>query len=764
MEEVTKDSAGLVTLDSKGKPPQRRFKDAGDCSEFVQNMISANMARADMTRKAQGQRDGNAPYKWDDLKRAGQLNRTNVNTMEADAYCASGVTPFYDLFSANKHPIYCKTSFGMPSERETFNQIMSEKLHDCVIKKWRAWHNQWWPSLNDYVWHGRAWMMFMDDEDWRFKWVEQDRVILPDGTSIDVEDWETVTVLQDLPIHRLWDKVRGTTVKGWNKEAVTSAIRNAMPTDPTNQPVDAQRVLNEKSFFFNEGKVCTIQLANVFVKEFSGKWSHLIVLQPLTGNPGNQSPKLPPQYLYDGFEDYDAVEKFISPFLFDVTHRNVNECAGMAKKSYGLLKLNDRTFCAQMEGTFLRLGLVLQPQNASSAQKMSLVQIGAISWLPPGCSVQNSTIMSDIRAAVESRNDIRNILGGNLGVFRPQPEKAEGNPPTATEYAGRQQQAMILSSSAVDRYYDQLDHHYSQFFSRVVACSKKSGKGESYKLAKEFKDACLEAGVPKEAFDNIEGAEANRAVGNGSVQVRQQTMATIFPASQQFPEDGRQRFLQDFIAAFAGQTKVDRWCPSREIPNQDQSIAMLENAAMKIGAPVLREPSQNDVIHTQIHMKAMADGFQSLQQGGNPQEVLAFAEQVMPHVLQHLQGIQKDETRADAFKMLLQQWKQMAGMVDKLKAQIMQAQKQRQEQQATQQQVEAVTQGTDPAIQLKAAETQAKLQLAAKKQETQMGMKQKLADQKLQIADVTAAADLRRKHAAAELDKTIKSSKTQNTI
>lgn len=753
-ETIDKSALNLATLSPEGKAPKYRLADAGTTSELVQNLIYGAQPRNDKDAQAQGLRDGNPPYSRKALRDAAQSNRTNLNTGEGDALVSNGVVPYYDLLHSTRHPIEPHVgNLWEPKDRETFNRVIAEELH-TLIKAWGGWHLNWWPMLNSFIWLGIGYFMFDDDEVWTFEWVKKARVLFPDDTKVDPKKWEVFITLQDMPVHLLWDKIKGQTVSGWDKEAVVESIRNALPKDlHLQEPMEVQAALNEKSFFYEASRSVTVQIANVFTREFSGKWSHLIVLQPSTGQTYGRATdtKARPAFLYEGRELYDDPNQILAPFYWDVTHENINELAGMAKKTFPLLALNNRIYCATADGTFIRAGITVQARTREASVEAALVQLGALNVIPPEYVIQNATIMGDLAAAYQFAASNRAIISGNTGVFRPQVDKEEGNPPTATEFAGRMQQATILTNSAVERFYDQADRFYQEFFRRVILCAKKGGKGFAYQQAEQFMERCTKRGIPKEAFEDMEPTMAARAVGNGSPMMRQQIMGSLAQISVKMPEDGQQNFWEEYTAVFAGQSKVGVYFPAsgkQRLPNDDQAWALLENAAIKEGAPVTWTPSQNNVIHLQTHFQAASEAAQHLGDGGDLLQIYGFLDGIGHHAAAHLQELKKDPSRKDAYKVLEEQFNQLAQVTDKLRQRIEQQQQQQAERQQAEQQAQAIEQGVDPKTRIKQAETQAKIQMQREKTSAMLQMKREQHAQKMALSDAATAADIHRKHVA----------------
>jgi hypothetical protein len=391
--------------------------------------------------------------------------------------------------------------------------------------------------------------------------------------------------------------------------------------------------------------------------------------------------------------------------------------------------------------------------------KIGLVQIGAFNVIPPDFDVQQSQVLGDITTALAVNNDMDQRLSRNTGIYRASPERKPGNPLTATQAQLEFQAATILGNSAVNRFYNQLDPAYGELVRRITSPNL-SRTDESSVAALDFQERCFHRGVPKAALLSRKSVKAFRSMGNGSAVMRQTTLNALAPYSMQWPETGRSNFNDDVIAAHTNQSKVERYNPKAERmgqPTDQANLAMLENAAMKTGADVIWTPTQNNLTHSEVHLKASADAAGALQQGADPTHVLAFMEKVGPHIAQHLQALSQDPSHQKQYKALSDEFKRLGQIADKLHAQVQKMMQQQQEEAQKQQQAQSIMQGTDGDTAIKAATAQAKIKqseikqavgLRQKEEKHQQDMTQKQQD--MAIKDAQAAAQIAIEHAKAQ--------------
>jgi hypothetical protein len=741
------DSLGLQKISESGKAPRRRLTSAMDAYSTVEKLVRANDARRTMYSEVQGMFDGNAPWSASKLRAAGMSWCSNFNTMEAKSLRSQAGTPFYDLFNSTKFPIDVQTAFGaidQIEDRSAYSRIISEGLRR-LIRRYQPWHSNFWGMICDMIAFNKGFIMWQGPDTHAFRWVPQHLVEVPDDTSCDLDELDILQVRRYITVSALWTMAHGK--HGWNQKLLYESARQASCSkgEPWDD-IEVQRRMNENDMDVSSG-AAKVELVELFVREFGSepRYSHYAIdRNMLTKEPETRSR----DFLFEMHSIYDAPEQFIIPYFFEVGNGGWNACAGLGKDIHALMKVNDRLACKQVDGAFQRLSIILQAMTAESVNKAALVNVGSVTVIPPGFNVQQSSLLGDITTAIAVRQDLKNIVAGNTGVFRPSIEKSAGNPPTATEMNLRYQQSTTLTSSAVDRFYDQHDVFCREFYRRVMR-TVKDGSGRCKREAKDFVEYCRVRGVPREALDKTDSISAMRSVGSGSTFLRQQSyMAVGQSFLPMMPEDGRLNYLEDTTAVMTDQALADRWFPQsakRRMPSDDEAFATLENAAIRIGSPAIRTPRQNDVVHAQVHLLAGTQAVESMAQGADPATVLQFLSGIGSHVFTHLEPMEQDPTRKQVYTTLKDQWEGLAKVADGLKDELTREAQAQQESAQQQQQAQAVQQGNDPDIQLQAAVQQKKLELSEEKMRHQMGLRQKQSEQKMALADASTAADIRRK-------------------
>jgi hypothetical protein len=265
------------------------------------------------------------------------------------------------------------------------------------------------------------------------------------------------------------------------------------------------------------------------------------------------------------------------------------------------------------------------------------------------------------------------------------------------------------------------------------------------KAARAFQDRCVRRGVPLEALREVPNyVRLTRVIGNGSPFARQQSVGSLIPLSTEMGPRGRRNFQDDYVAAFAGGSKVDRYFPKEdilEVPDMNTWVAEQENGYMNDdGALPTITDGMDHRVHLRIHILGMNAAIQAAMQGGELPKVLTFLQVAFQHVAQHLQYLNPEEQKQwmEALKPLEQGFELLQQQFQK------QQQEQQQNQQAMQQTI------TDEQIQMMKVQLDA--QRKDQKQAMTMEQKQLQQQQNMALADAKTASEIARKNAVAASD------------
>ena len=751
----------LQGFTADGKVPQSRVTTAQAAREMYQRSLRAYEKRHKKNALVKGLVDGNPPYNQQQLEKNAQRYRANFNNGEAEAYLNTAITAFYDLFSEVE-------TYAVAKVPEDYVGIDAGLIEDEVTKHFHAllrshpsFDYNIQLSIHDMVLYGSGPHIWEDPESWQSKAVQHNHVLFPDGSPSNVNDLERFFVTCHYRVDELYRFIRdeeAARARGWDVDAVKEALMRASDAkwrqlypSGSGWPQYQEWIRNNEMYAGD----CSdrVQCARLCYKEFDGKVTELVVEV--------SAQAVGDRFLYKAESKYDGFTQCLNAFFYDRGDGTAHSVRGLGVKMHGLLQHKQRLQLAAVDAAFMRSALIFQSVGSSavSQQTLSIVNLGPFTVVPHGLNYLNTQTSGVLDAPMMVGRDLDNTLAANLGQYRARLEKPDGNPRTATEVQSELQKQSILGKTQIARYYQQLDEYYQEVFRRAVAV-KTPSNDRALRAAVAFQERCVNAGVPRDVLIRMR-VSARRSVGQGSAFLRSmslmQTFSSLYPV---LPEDGKQNLVDDVIASQTGRDTVVRYNPKPEqrlYEPQQRWEAQVENDTLRNRGQVLVTPYQNDVIHLQEHLSFGAQAAQSLQQGADPADIFGTLQAVGQHCGMHLQRLSTDPTRADAFKVLLEQFQQLAKITDEIGKQLQEQAAMAQEQQETLARAKAVEAGTDPDTMLKQAELQAKIQRDNMKAAAQMELKAQKQRADLALKDAQAASGIRRDTVSFAADEVRKS-------
>jgi len=729
-------TGALDTISSTGSVPATRFATANDVQEFVIRLTTNDIERSKKRAAVRGLIDGNPPYRHSALRAAGRAEACNVNWGTGRSTVESGVGAYYDLAHEAPGVVSIRTGHGKPEERDAWSRIMSAEAEAQFKDPTLDWDFEQQQSQNEMVLHGRGPFMFEDNDNPFPRSLHDGDLKVPERTPATVRRWEVCSIDVDYYPPEVYAFIRdeeAAVSRGWDIDYTQRVIANAMDIQqPSTRAWDReffQDQYKQNSLnFVDESKI--VPLAHVFWKEFSGKITHAIVQRDGMAN-------AEPKYLFFHFERYNSFTECVHPMYFDRGNGGWHyTVTGLGVKMYGAMVYENRLLCNLMDKAFAPK-IFFKFGSASSSEKFTLTTFGDWGKIPAGTDVVQNPIAGLMQDGLAMFRTSSELMRSNLSNYR-QTARMDmpGNPATAKEVMLEASKESALNRTGINRYYQQLDVLYFEIVRRL--CNPNS----THARAKAFQEACVKKGVPRECFGRIEAVNAVRVVGEGNPFLRREALEAMRPDVASLPEEGRNNWLNDRIAATAGAASVERYNPSKQAKKMaDEQDWMLAQAIsmMRQGMAPPITSEQNPVKFAAGILQAATQALQSLQQGGNPMQVLAFLQLAGPAVLAHLRRFAQDPMRKQIFKVLLAQLKKVSSFTDKLRQTVAKMQKQ---QQAQQQKTQAAM--SDQAL----AAAKARSDIAIKQAKARVHLQTQLARtrQNMALADASTASTIRRQN------------------
>lgn len=742
----------LATLSDGGTPPPLRLDSAARVLQAALRIIENDRERVRYDTRIKQMIDGNPPYSTSLLKKHAQSWRSNVNPMFGKSLVSAAMVPYYDLLAGASH--YAQVRLDIPDDavRLEKSTIATEEF-DAMLKEWPAFEFNLYQAMCDRLRYGKGFLTWSDENDLAFCWANRFNVHVPDRTKACVDYLELLVIEDPMAVDRLYDYVKDSkaaSARGWNVDECYAAIKRASPLSASvddAHPDREQAKRNDRDIMDGMSSA-QVDAIHVYVKEFNGKVTHWIVergAQDATYQAsGNALFRKPAQY-----DDWSQC--FWATF-HEVTDGSWNGEAGIGKEIRAPIEIKTRVWNTSIDLTFLRSAMNVQAQSEGAFSKQPVIQMGPLNIYPPGLTPINvATFVGDLDSVIGMDRKLESDISRNIGIYRQSPEKAEGNPLTATGEMLRNQMSTVLSNSAITRFYSDLDRLYTELYRRAVAPVPKSIQSEH---AAEFLRRCELRGVTASELREVYCVRAIRNIGAGSVIMRQQSLSQLASVAPLFPPSGQQEWMRDTVSALTDKETADRYLPLSPTGaiTHDHQIAVLENDSLTHGSPAQINPDENHVIHAQSHLQVAGAGLASVQRGADPQTVLAALEGLMPHANAHIVLLERNPARKNEARMLRQTWDQIAQGADVLRKTAERIAQQSAKAAQLRAQAQAVAQGTDPQVQLDAAKLAADIRNKETRSAARMQQDREKHMHALALDDARQAAEIRRTTAQTVAD------------
>lgn len=688
--------------------PVSRMANAFDVQSFARYLINNDCERSYKRARVNGLIDGRPPYRASKLREAGRADACNANWGRARSYMEAGAGNFYDLFSEAPGYINIVTAHGTPEQRNTWSNILSAEA-DRILKQERRWDYEMQVSIDNMVLHGCGPLFFEDAYTCLPKAFLCGDLKVPEFTKSDTHYWDSHMIQASYYPPELFAFIENEAAAkriGWDVEFTKKVIANAVGIR------NEAGILYEWEFYqaelknnslnyYDDSKI--VRVAHVFWKEFDGRITHGIVER-------DSASGMETRFLYLNIGRYASFKEEIHPMYFD--HGNGgyhHSVTGLGVKMYGPMEYENRLICNLADKAFAPK-MIFKPGSAEATQRIQLTRFGDYATIPRGAEYVQMPMQGMIGDSIEFYEVIQGINSDTLSTYKQRSApQTSGNPPTKFQRMMEASQQSALSKTQINRYYAQLDDLYTEIYRRL------SNLNSTCEMAKEFQQACLKQGVPREAIGRTARCQAGRVPGQGTGFMRKVAIDSVLSIAAALPEDGRDNLIRDKIAVEAGQHAVERYFPQKQqpLPGDQEVNALTEVAKLKTGVPSKPASSQNPVIYATVILQAAVQSIQSLSRGADPHEVLRFLSLAGPTIAAHLQRFANDTTRQAIHTQLEKQLQQVAKATDQLKKMLAQ-QAQQQKQQA---QKQAQTMNDQ---QLKTFKVRSDIALKTQKQQAQL--------------------------------------------
>lgn len=757
----------LETLSESGKPPKpSRLNSASSAWSIVSKMIEREKGRSRKRAKIQGQIDGNPPYDAAALKRLGQGNRSNVNFRQAEGIRDSRKTSYYELVMEVETLVEVDIPDDYQIDKDVpqvdYGQIIAEE-YTRMLQEWDGfWYNTMLHQEQFVTW-GIGNCYWENPVDWKFKAARMGAFMIPDETKAMLSSFDLIVIRDQLLVHELFEHVKDEESEqeskdaGWNTSLLKKAIRKSaenqsmIDTHSIGEWESLQAKIKENDLEYSYSDHPPVDVSHLLYKEFDGTVSHMIIIEDSETCNQKDAYERQRNWLFRQVGEFDKWEHVVCTFFAGIGEGTVHSIRGLGAKIFAHCVINDRLLNTTVDGAMASATILLQPTNDAQKERIRMVRYGPFSVMPAGYNViQHGAFQPNLQGLVSVHNLLSANLNQNTGMYRPDVTEDEKTPQAQNqmELRNRASKEAKLEKADINMYYVQWDNLHKEILRKALNpnLTKSDPGGEE---AKEMIQRCLDRNVPRELLkaDKLR-ISARRAIGFGSPVMRSMITADLLSISPYMDEKGKDNAVRDYIAARAGQRAVKRYKPARnrnEIPDNDASIAALENNDLREGQDCIVGVDQPHVLHIMRHIAPLVQIAEAYIEGQvNPESAYNYLNTALRHISQHLDFISTDPARQNEYKAFMTTFTELVRVSDTMTKQAQRMQEQRtkeaQDQAATVDM--ARQQMQDGEMQAKLAKVQGDLELRAMKEQGNQRVREAKALHGMQISEMKARHEM----------------------
>lgn len=722
--------------------PGARVKKASDIVSQYQTLFDEDFMAAQDRARAQSMVDGDSPYSEEELRRLGIHGITNVNWGDLTAAQREAEQPFNDILesmsSFGRVPI--RRGIVTEEEADRLERVIEEELYR-LITKWDDFHFRWTLNAHYFTMWGVSFTYHDDHLDWRWNVGSMQDFKLPRGTKASINSIDRVTCKVSMSPSDLYRKLESSAVidGGWNREAILKSVERAQPKPLNTSDPEALQAMYKDNAVFAGNTAVVVEVVHMWVRELNGTVSHYIA--DYNGKPDDND-----AFLYEQRGEYGSMDQFINAYLYGVgTNGDFHSIRGNAYALFPSAYALNKIRCAFLDKARDESTTFLQTQDEDATIDTMLTPRGPYFQVSTGTTFVERTTPPAAHNLVPAISAMQDVFRMRSGGMAPRATSAmERGQKTKYELQRRDEMEGKLSSDVLRRFFTAWGRDYREIVRRVTNPNLTADHPGGAEVM-DFRQRCMERGVPAEALTNLDydDISLNMGIGKGSTSERRAVLdylnGSVMP---RLDPAGQRILLRDSVAAYTDARYATLLVPEEEgqRPPVDQQIANMENQLMQLGVPPVLEPNQDHVVHCGTHILLLQNMNEQITVAAvELQDVIPQMQVAAEHATQHMQYIDPMSEPYPVFKEALQQLNEVITNGAKhIEGEARKAQKAAEMGQAA-----PDTAGTPPGIAMQAADARARLETMQQESAFKLQAQRAEAQQKLAINDAFAAQKIK---------------------
>ena len=626
---------------------------------IIKNLIAARAVyykyRAEHVKRIQlyslieGLIAGNPPYNPGELQKHGLGHISNFNTLDGRSLWERGSLAYWNLVNEAETLVKFTVNSPEPQARE-FEDIISKEW-DSVVRKWPSFETLMGTLSGQLVKFGISPVLWPDERDWRWRVIELPKFFIPDQAQSDIELLTAVCVESMFPAQYLFevyeefkDKPKDSTP--WNCDELSSLLMHiANSFAKTSYEFidwhDLQKRLQNGDIGYDVLFSDSIRIVSLFYKEYDGKFSHYMFHRTYDNG----------EFLYFADRQYESLQDALVIFTASPGEYTIHSNRGLGHKIFApaqaMMQLdNSIVDASRWASTPLIRGLATGSRDVEQIRFYPGVatNIGTSEFVQNNLGANIDQLVGASQYLLQKLQYNTANSGDDPGM----PDRDVGSK-SVPELRMRSYREFGVLKNNIAHYYKQFDYVIQNM---VIKMLRSKAGYPGYEYAKEWKERCLEQGVPEEVFamskitpwgmPRLLSVKASRVAGDGSTLARIMGLQELMAIAGDFGPREAREYRRQWIMATMGKEYVGAFMQNADDADNEAggaSLAGVENAVMQLGQSPVFSRDNDHLAHFGTHMALATNTIQMLQQQQtDPIAADKIFSVLVPHTQEHFQA------------------------------------------------------------------------------------------------------------------------------
>lgn len=644
-------SRGQITSTADGsiKAPKSILNSVQAARSIYQQYREDHLKRIALYSHIEGLIAGNPPYDPAELQKHGLSHIANFNNLDGRALYERGCLAYWNLL----HSAERFFTIGLSHQDQQamhMADIMSDNF-DKVIKKWPSFRTAINTLIAQIVKFGVSPIIWNDERDWRFRVIELQRFFVAPQAPTDTEQLTCVFVESIFTAQQIYQMYEDFKDKGmdkddenpWNVAEIESLLifyaNSFIQSDNrVRDMMDLQQRLQGGDLSLASSFGDGIRLVSCLYREYDQKISHYMF------HPEHDAG----DFLFRVDSQYEALEQALIIFTASPGEFTIHSNRGVGHKIFAGCQAMMQLDCATIDMAKITSTPFIKTLSVGG-QEMDPIRVypGTPTNIGSADFVQTNfgANIQQLIGASQYMLQKMNYNAANSGDDPSTPDGSYGSLSAPQARMKSFKEFGVLKNN-IQHFYSFADMVGVNILTKFLHCEEGY---PGYEYIKEWKEACINQGVPKELFETkgvdknklppMINIKATRVAGDGSTAALVMGIETLMPMSGSFTQKGQKELVRQGIRAVFGSDYVPAFISDiEEDAGNEVSLVAAENGLMELGKAAVAAPTNDHSTHLSGHA-ALAN--QTIQQVRQQQMTQLDADklfsQLIPHVGEHVQ-------------------------------------------------------------------------------------------------------------------------------